>query len=51
MGSFGGVYVPAVPVAQAPIANSRLLTSIHPKILLNLDLFMNKTPYNLIKIQ
>jgi hypothetical protein len=48
MGSSGGEYSPTEPVAQAPIANSRLLNSIHPRILLNLDIFMDKTPYNII---
>lgn len=51
MGSCGGEYSPTEPVAQAPTANSRLLNSIHPRIFLNLDIFMDKTPYNLFYIK
>lgn len=49
MGSSGGEYFPTPPVAQAP-ANSRLLSKIQLIIFLNLDIFMNKTPYNSIKL-
>ena len=50
MGSFGGEYSPTPPVAQAP-ANSRLLSKIQLIIFLTLDIFINKTPYDLIKIR
>ena len=49
MGSFGGEYSPTPPVAQAP-ASSRLLSKIQLIIFLTLDIFINKTPYNIIEL-